>query len=377
MAKKLQKVKKGMNPKVKFTLLNSFKGLISNQAVIDGSRGSHWWVAAIFLVFSVILPLIPTFSQLSKMDGASFVSVNNFGLDVQLSKFAYEEKLAGIEFKVEGGRLHYYKDGVEDKEGFKTPDQKYFEDRTCEFSVINSVTNQFDAKFYFWNDANLSSNVDKIIKQTYLVKGNNGSNGQGIPTSEMKDTKVYLPNIVIFTPTTMAVALYKADTNTSVGASYGGLDWLNTRTDIGLIERLLGKGISEVTDLAKEEAFVNKYYKDVMSVFKGICTETYLNQKNRTKWTNTGIYAGIYAGVIVFLGLIVFILTRGKNNPYKFLNVWECQKISWWGAASPAILGTLLSLIFAGNTIGQMAFILLVSLRIMWLSMKQLRPMIQ
>ncbi len=381
MAKKLKKAKKGMNPKVKFTLFNSFKGLISNQAVIDGSRGSRWWVAAIFLVFSVILPLIPTFSQLSKMYGASFVSVNNFGLDVQLSKFAYEEKLAGIEFKVEGGKLHYYQgydfdkhEGVE--QDFITPNEAYFNNRDCEFSVINSVTNQYDAKFYFWTDANLSSNVDKIVKQTYLVKGNNGSDGRKIPTPEMKDTKVYLPNIIIFTPTTMAVALYKADTNTGVGASYGGLDWLNTRTDIGLVERLLGKGFEDSKTLS-EEAFVNKYYKDVMSVFKEVCNETYLNQKNKTKWTNTGIYAGIYAGVIVFLGLIVFILTRGKNNPYKFLNIWECQKISWWGAASPAILGTLLSLIFAGNTIGQMAFILLVSLRIMWLSMKQLRPMIQ
>ena len=52
MAKKLKKVRKGLSPKAKFTLGNAFKGLISNQACIDGSRGSAWWVAAIFLVFS-------------------------------------------------------------------------------------------------------------------------------------------------------------------------------------------------------------------------------------------------------------------------------------------------------------------------------------
>ena len=384
MAKKLKKAKKGMNPKVKFTLVNSFKGLISNQAVIDGSRGSPWWVAVIFFAFSSLLPLIPTFAQLSKMNGAAFISNLNYGLDDQLSRFAYREKLAGYEFKVEGGLLHYYENydfethtGTKKDDKFVKPDEAYFENRTCSFSIVNSNTNQFDAKFYFWVDENLSANVDKIIRQTYLVKGNNGSDGQGIPNPEMKDVKVYLPNIIIFTPTTMAVALYKENSTTAAGSSYGGLDWLNTRTDIGLVERLLGKELINVTDPDKEDAFVNKHRADVLNAFRDVCTETYLNQKNKTKWTNTGIYLAIYSGVIIFLGLIVFILTRGKNNPYKFLNIWECQKISWWGAASPAILGTLLSLIFSGNTIGQMAFILLVSLRIMWLSMKQLRPMIQ
>ena len=382
MAKKLKKTKKGMNPKVKFTLANSFKGLISNQAVIDGSRGSPWWVAVIFFVFSSFLPLLPTFSQLSKMNGASFVANLNYGLDNQLSRFAYREKLNGYEFKVEGGRLHYYENyNFETRTGtekeFVKPDDAYFEARSCEFAVVNSNTNQFDAKFYFWVDENLSANVDKIVKQTYLVKGNNGSDGQGIPQQGMEDTKVYLPNIIIFTPTTMAVALYKENTNTGAGTSYGGLDWLNTRTDIGLVERLLDKELPNVLAPEDEDKFVNKHRGDVMNVFRDVCTETYLNQKNKTKWANTGIYLAIYSGVIVFLGLIVFILTRGKNNPYKFLNIWECQKVSWWAAASPAILGTLLSLIFSGNTIGQMAFILLVSLRVMWLSMKQLRPMIQ
>ena len=382
MAKKLKKVKKGMNPKVKFTLVNSFKGLISNQAVIDGSRGSAWWVAAIFFAFSAILPLIPTFAQLSKMNGASFIANLNYGLDEQLSHFAFKQKLAGYEFKVEGGKLHYFENyNFESRTGtekaFVEPNESYFENRECEFKIINSVTNQIDAKFYFWTDKNLAANVDKITKQTYLINGNNGSDGQKIPTPEMKDTVVYLPNIIIFTPTTMAVALYKSNTTNGAGTTNGGLDWLNSRTDIGLIERLLGKEVANVTATADENKFVNEHKGEVISVFRDVCTETYLNQKSKTKWTNTGIYFGIYGGVIIFLGLMVFILTRGKNNPYKFLNIWECQKISWWGAASPAIIGTILSLIFSGNAIGQMAFILVVSLRIMWLSMKQLRPVVQ
>ena len=390
MAKKLKKVRKGMNPKVKITLAATFKGLLSNQAVIDGSRGSPWWVAVIFLVFSSFLPLLPTFSQLSKMDGASFLSGYNYGLQEQIADFAYEMHDQGKEFMVEGGKVHYYDNfdyethtGTEIEFVDPVADENYFLDayRKCEYKIVNANpdNNQIDAKFYFWVDENLSKNVDKITRQTYLVHGNNESDGQKIPTGDKTD-QVYMPNIVIVTPKTFAVCVYKRNSKTSAGATYGGLDWLNSSTKLGLVERLIGKdglaALEENPTMTKAE-FVNKFSESSFKAFKGICTETYINQKNRTKWTNTGIYLAIYTGVIMFLGLMVFILTRGKNNPYKFLNVWECQKISWWGAASPAIIGTLLSLIFSGNAIGQMAFILVVSLRIMWLSMKQLRPVVQ
>ena len=368
MAKKLKKVRKGLSPKAKFTLGNAFKGLISNQACIDGSRGSAWWVAAIFLVFSSILPLLPTLGQLSKLNGNSFIANNNFDLDKQLAHFVYYAKQENIEFKAEGGLLHYYKDGDrKDEEGFKNPQKipGYFENYECEWSYLNTVTNQIDLKMYFWVDENLQANINTIITEKLAVKTHDkytGAEGQ----------KPYLPNIVIFTPTTMAVCLYKVDTDVQAAVSNGGLNWVNTPS-VGLVERLIGGADTSVS----ESTFVNENSYKVISEFKNICTETYLTQKAKTKWTNLGIYFAIYVGVILFLGLMVFILTRGKRNPYNFLNIWECQKISWWASASPAIIGTLLSLIFSGNTIGQMAFILVVSLRVMWLSMKQLRPVVQ
>ena len=97
--------------------------------------------------------------------------------------------------------------------------------------------------------------------------------------------------------------------------------------------------------------------------------------KNDAKWKTTLIYFGVYAGLMFFLGLMVFLLTRGKNNPFSSLNFWVCQKIAWWSAFSPAVLGMILGFVLSGNTIGSMAFVLLASLRIMWLSMRQLRPL--
>ena len=371
MAKKLQKAnaKKGLSPKAKFTLVSVFKGLISNQTVIDGSKESAWWVAAIFLAFSVLLPLVPNFVTLSNANGAAFISSYNYGLDTQMAAFAYHMEDQNVELMVEGGKLHYYENGTENADKFVELDDNYYTDyehQDKEYRYINSATGQVDVRVFTLSDTNLRKTVSKLTSQKYKV-------GTILGPSEDPDEKYYLPNIVIFTPTTFAVAVYKENTTKQAATSNGGLTWFNTSKKVGIIERLLGDGVEAASTMSEVE-FLNEYSASSFKQFKKICTETYLYQRKITKWQTTGIYAAIYTGIIVFLGLMIFILTRGKANPYKCLNIWHCQKIAWWAAASPAILGTILSLIFSGNTIGQMAFILLVSLRIMWLSMKQLRP---
>ena len=369
MAKKLQKERRGMSPKTKFTLVSIFKSLISNQAAIDGSKESPWWIAAIFLVISVILPLIPNFVTLSNYNGNSFIATYNYGLDEQMTRFAYTMKNQGVELKVEGGKLHYYENDVEKPEKFVELDETYFQDYSVydqEYRYVNTVTGQVDIRVFCLSDTNLKTTVKSIVAQEFKA-------GTIVAPTDNPDEKHYLPNIVVFTPKTFAVAVYKDTTTKQASSSNGGLNWYNTSKKIGLIERLLGDGVEDAATMSEID-FVNTYTASSFKQFKKICTETYLYQKKITKWQQTGIYAGIYAGVIVFLGLMLFIMTRGRTNPYKYLNVWHTQKIAWWAALSPAILGTILSLIFSGNTIGQMAFILLLTLRMMWLAMKQLKP---
>ena len=59
MAKKLKKVNKGMSPKTKNILVNSFKGIISNQSCIDNGKEAPWWLAVLFLLFAVFQLLFP------------------------------------------------------------------------------------------------------------------------------------------------------------------------------------------------------------------------------------------------------------------------------------------------------------------------------
>lgn len=373
MAKKLKKKKTGMNPKAKFTLVSAVKGVISNQAVIDGSKESPWWVAAIFLVFSVIIPLIPGFVKISNSRGGSFISTYNYGFDTALTAVAHDMKEAGDDFYNEKGILHYYRNGSEYTEGWETPDDEYIENASQTMNYVDSNTNQYSLRVFFWSGLGsnkLSKYVNAVAKQKYKL------GTRELPNPSDVDQKYYIPNILIITPKTMAIALYKNNGTKQVATSLGGLDWTNFSKKYGLIEYLLKDGEDDFNTLTKSQ-YINQYRGKTMKRMVKVLDNTYLNQKTRTLWSNTGIYAGIYAGIIAFLGLMIFILTRGKNNPFKYLNVWHCQKIAWWAGFTPALLGMILAFIFSGNMIGQMAFILLISLRVMWLSMKQLRPVYQ
>lgn len=375
MAKKLKKKNTGMNPKVKFTLVNAFKGIISNQAVVDGSKESPWWVAAIFFVFAVIIPLLPGFSKIQKSNGGDFISSANYGFDTAITALAYDMHAQNHDLKAEKGILHYYDGDTEKLDGFQEPDDTYIETAQQTWAYTDSSNGQYVLRVFLWQGLSsnrLTSYVNKVAKQKFVRGSTN------LPDPDATGEKYYIPNIMIVTPKTLAIALYKSNGSKQVATSLGGLDWESFSRKVGVFEFLNKAGIKdEVLGTISRGDYINQYRTKVMKQVVKVLDNTYLNQKKRTLWTNTGIYAAIYAGIILFLGLMVFILTRGKNNPFKFLNIWHCQKIVWWASFTPAVLGTVLALIFAGNMIGQMAFILLISLRVMWLSMKQLRPVYQ
>ena len=373
-AKKLQKQKKPMNPKTKATLVNVFKSLFSNQAAIDGASGSAWWIAAIFLAFSVLIPLIPNYVTLDKQYGSQFISSATYDLDRGLANAMVEMKKDGYRFEVEKATMTFYKNDVaydfagEPVENY-TPVPEYSFIRTDgygreTYSLQVYVTGRKGQDLLNMINGNKKKNIVGLINTQYV----SNSLTPRDYTSTDPNIKYYTPNFIVLTPKTMAAALYKAGTTTKAANTLGGLDWTNTKKG-DLIARTLGD-IDPAT-------FSNDNLEDIAKIYKnwkGVFNETYINQKNTTKWNTVLIYFGVYTGLVVFLGLMIFILTRGKNNPFKTLNFWVCQKIAWWSAFSPAILGMILGFVLSGNTIGSMAFVLLASLRIMWLSMRQLRP---
>ncbi len=361
MAKKLKKAKKAMSPRTKNILINSFKGIISNQACVDNGKEAPWWLAILFLLFSVIIPLIPNHVQLANSYGASFLNSGTFGIDVGLARASVQLKKDGQTLNVEGGNLTYSGTG----------------ELNPIYSYTNPLTGQYTFMMYYTEETGsaFTSFVNVISKTQYTVGTTTVYDKE---TAGENDTP-YVPTFVVLSKKTLAAATYKENSIKLVGSTTTGLNWNNTKKG-DLVERALAKFTDDIGNPITDFSSFNldtislDNVKAAYKAWTGVFNETYVEQRDKTKWTNTGIYAAVYAGLMFFLGLMVFILTRGKNNPNSSLNFWICQKISYFLGFTPAVLALIIGFIFSGNIIGQMGFIMLLSLRTMWASMRQLRP---
>ena len=122
----------------------------------------------------------------------------------------------------------------------------------------------------------------------------------------------------------------------------------------------------------------SEYVAEVKKNYQSLLTVGYEATKISLTWLNTGILTGINAGVILLLGLVLFLITRGKRNPYRIITIWQCQKIAYWAAPAPAVLamalGFLLSNMSGMSSLSMFMFLFLYGLRIMWTSMKAFSP---
>lgn len=365
MAKKKQR--KPMSPQAKRNLINVFKSIISNEAAMDGAKEAPSFIAFIFLLLSICLPLIPIMTTVSSYYGSSFVATYNYGADQGLAATTKSLKADGYEFKVSGGLMSFYQNGQEAAAAKRSTPE------AVATHTLKDGNNEYYNFMFYITDVK-GADFDAYVSMVNAIQYESGTltprseNLVDIERYERDGTTFYIPSYIILGKDTMGVQLYKYNSCDPVIATYRGLDWNNTNTS----ERDLLSRVADLSNKKDDQTETEVIFNNWKSVFN----ETYENQKWKTMWIQTGIYAGVYAGLILFLGLMIFIITRGKTNPNRTINFFVALKISWWTAFTPALLGMILGFIFAGNTIGQMAFIVLLSIRVMWLTMRKLtRPM--
>ncbi len=370
MATKLKKSKKQMSPRTRNVITNSFKGIISNQACVDNGREAPWWLAIIFFLFALIIPLIPNHVSLNKAYGASFLSNGTYGLAENLSRATVRLKQEGKKKLIKSeATLFYENDGVLLTDEYTTVEV---------YSNDNSY-GEYDFKIYYSTcmGNSLSAEVSRL-QNTFYVRGslNEVDWEQYWATPVLERPQLYVPNFMILSRYTMGVALYKKASgvygSTVVGAvSLSGLRW-NELADGELISH--AASVIQNADSIDPDLIPNQDTVRAFTYWTDVFNATYEYQKNSKKWNTTLIYLGVYGGLMIFLGLMVYLLTRGKNNPYRVLNLWVTQKTAYFLSFTPALLAMIFGFIFGGNMLGQMAFIMLISLRVMWASMRTLRP---
>jgi len=385
MATKLKKVNKnkGMSPRTRNVIGNTFKGIISNRACVDNGREAPWWLAILFFLFGAIIPLIPNHVSMNKVYGASFFNNGTYDFAEQITKASVEMRQDNIkydngdtsvtkrQFVITGPTLTYYENNVAKPIVGNESNEVY--------NTINTVNHEYGLRiFYSPDDGEAFDNTCLRLRYQRFYSGTHTPvdwvDWYSKPVYERE--AYYTPNLLVLGKYTMRLILFKraitgGSSDTVAATSQDGIRWgdLCDGDMIGM-STLYVPGI-EIIDSEHINLQISTIVYDY---WKGVFSVGYNAEKNLRKWNSTLIYLGVYGGLIIFLGLMVFLLTRGKNNPFSSLNLWHSEKISAFLSFTPALLAMIFGFIFGGNMIGQMAFIMLLSLRVMWASMKTLRP---
>ena len=305
------------------------KSLFSNNAAIDGARKKPWYAAIIIFFLSIVLSVIPSTVIELKKHGDKYFETTTYNTQEAVTEFAqYVNTLDKDVFYVKTN-----------KEG-----NKYLvADETVRFERYNKKTRQVDFVFQYAQN----KNVDK-----YMASYTNSKTGKGV-------------SYFLFTPDTLYIRV---------------LDPNDYKT-----EKVKLQCINAYKKV--EENQIKKSYVKVMSGSKldltKTCKKTWENWKiliknffNQTRLRAAGLQLGIIsavnAGISLIMGFMVWVLTRGKNNPYRLFSVWDSFKISFWSGSTPAILTIALG--FLISRFASTLFPLFLGVRVMWLTLKSLRP---
>ncbi|MGI6713748.1 MAG: hypothetical protein ACOX3K_01655 [Bacilli bacterium] len=365
-AKKQKNQKKEISPAfLRFKLF--FRSLIKNDAAVEGGRFSPWWTSLLIALSSVVVALTPTFVQIGKTHGNQILKGDTYSTDVGLVAFS------------EALKEHHVSLTIEKNTEGKHRLLNAADEATTKLVFTENLT--LDTQSYDYFLYKTSDDVAKF-KVFYFVEG---------PTSDFKILREYLRNLkyseknpiegqirpvsyLILTDVQLSGANYKFATEmngtTTASAVSGDYSLLPTGYSLATFATKSATGENIVT-LKENAATYEKYVEGVLSNWSNFYNEAYKPVKKIAFWTLSGTYAGAYVVIVLFLGLVLFLITRGKYSVNRDWKFFQAMGVGAWMSFTPALLTLLVGLFSPGYA--AMGFIMLNSFRVMWFSMKAMR----
>lgn len=395
-AKKVNKKKSWFSkawPKIKLGL----SALIRNDSAIE-LRHSKWYAAIIVAIASTILSVVPTLTTYSKLKGSDILASPVAGLNNGLVDFVekLDDNNIDIIFNGETKTIEISQDaqnkwdtafpavnGYHVYRHLYTATTSYMKtatskdengsEITVDVGPVSITTEECDLIVYNLSTLDRESFRDEIFgDKTGFKKDGNIAILKGTdPTPNLNNpyatTTMFLGKDIF--------AIIKSPSGTAVGSSKGYREYAYEGHTFNLrnLVKQDSKGVAyNITRSDISESNYNLYLNAVKASWTTVLDEAWNTTHVQTAWSQTGIWWAIYVGVTLFMGLMFFLFTRGKNNPFSIYTWWECQKIAYWETMTPAILALILGFIM--SRFAQLGFIIFFGVRSLWTVFRSLRP---
>ena len=347
-----------MKERTKETLRDGFGCLINNAAAMRGAKNGPLWLTIVMFILSIFLPVIPLFVSQANVKGSSFLNSYSYGLERYVTSMALELKDEGYTFGIDEHLLTVKKDGNEINYG-------EYGSRQALKGYVDKTTGQYN--FLLFVSEATTSSAQKAeytaINNTYYALGSTVVN-------ETKDN-AYRPSYMILFKNSVYVVI---NYGTTAKANNPGGDYKTIKASQDYLATLLTVKDKDGNEIAPS-MLNSKYVDGVYANYKRFLNKSYETLRIKNMFATSGIYLGIFTGVSVLMGFLMWLLTRGKNNPNNYFSIWLCEKIQARLGLAPALITLVVG--FFLTSYAAMIYILTIGLRVMWISMKELRPVQQ
>ena len=349
-----------MKDRTKEVLRDGFGSLINNACCLRGAKNGPLWLTIIFFVLALLLPVLPIFIAQANTNGTTFLGGRSYFLEKYIPSIGLDLKdNRHVEIKVDNDHLmSFYEDG-------NPVDMSNYGSKQPFANYLNYANGQYDFSLYI-SDATSKADQESVINAV-----NDVYYEVNTTTVTVNKDNAYHASYMILFKNNVYVAIYygvKRVTN-SFGGDFNSVN----PTDTWLTSLL------EVKDndgnIIAPSMFNDAYTNGVLNNYKKFIDQSYATLKIRNMFGTSGIYLAIFFGANVLMGFLMWLLTRGKNNPNNYFSPWLTMKAQARLALSPALI-TMVAGFFLTNYV-PMIYIMLLGLRVMWMSMKELRPIQQ
>lgn len=351
--------------------------LIKNAPAVEAGQDTPLWQGLIIFILSMFISIISIFTSTWTIDPSNSLNPNKaylYGADQGL--LAFNQHLVNSDLQYEVDTVNYKINngqnkvtlekwnasvGITDPQKYPAPYEykQYISDATDASSITTKYVTVF--KVYDFSSYTRSDVVKENVNR--LLQGRSdellADDVDSFETTTLKtDNIVYTPSLFIIASDAYAMYLfpYNSTKYSVVSGDYKSFNGLNSKST--LIEN--GK-----IDLAN----FNNMDKWVEFARKGGETS-----KNYTCLVQTGITASINIGITFLLGLLIFLFTRGKNNPYRVYKFHQLLNTAFWITFTPAVLA--MGVGFMSSTFATMAYVMIFGVRSAFLSLRNFKPMV-